>query len=158
MMDFATWAARWGIPPEALRELASVPGLEIVAPPSKIGTEGAVQALVRLEASRLGVHLWRNNRGAFVDERGVLVRYGLANDSKPLGDKLKSADLIGWRTHTVTVDDFGKRMALFMSREIKEPGWKYTGTPREIAQNRWHSMVLAAGGDSAFATGTGTIK
>lgn len=158
MMDFATWAARWGIPPEALRELASVPGLEIVTPPGKIGTEGAVQALVRLEASRAGVHLWRNNVGALNDERGIPVRYGLANDSSQLNAKLKSADLIGWRTHTVTVDDFGKRVAIFMSREVKPPGWKYTGTPREIAQNRWHSMVLAAGGDSAFATGTGTIK
>ncbi len=158
MLSLADWASRWGIPDAAIRELAGVPSLELIAPPG--GTsEAHVQVAVRLEAARAGWHVWRNNRGAFKDETGRLIRYGLANDSKQLGDKLKSADLVGWKTHMVTSDDVGKKFAVPVSRECKPVGWRFNPKdPREVAQMRWHLMVLAAGGDSAFVTGTGSIK
>jgi hypothetical protein len=119
--------------------------------------EAAVQQLVRLEAARSGWHLWRNNVGALKDERGRVVRFGLGNDSAALNKRIKSSDLIGWRRVTVTPDMVGGHIAQFVCREIKEPDWRYTGTPREEAQQRWIGMVLADGGDACFASGGGTI-
>jgi len=41
----------------------------------------------------------------------------------------------------------------FVSREVKRPGWRYTGTEREVAQLRWIEIVTALGGDAKFTTG-----
>lgn len=121
-------------------------------------SEAYAQSLIRLEAARLpGVTLWRNNVGVLLDATGRPVRYGLANESKAQNERLKSADLIGWRTVTVTPDMVGRTVAVFLSREVKPDGWKYTGTGREEAQAAWRDLVLAAGGDAAFASGPGTL-
>lgn len=156
-MDLQSWADRWGIPRAALIELAGIPVLDPVDG-AKAGSEAAVQAGVRLEAARAGWHVFRNNVGALIDETGRAVRYGLANDSKAVNARLKSADLIGWKSHKVQFDDIGKTVAIFVSRECKRSGWRYSGTPEEAAQLRWHSMILAAGGDSAIVNSTGSIK
>ena len=158
-MTLTEWAERWGLPPQALLELAcNVPEF-VPEPPSRpVVTEAGVQSLVRLEAPAYGVRLFRNNRGAFQDDTGGWVRYGLANDSKPVGDALKSADLIGWRRRLIKSDDVGKVFAQFVSREIKRPGWKYTGTPLELAQVAWHTLVLTDGGDSAIINAEGSFK
>ena len=47
-------------------------------------TETDIQNLIKLEASRLGIRLWRNNVGALFDSNGRCLRYGLANDSASL--------------------------------------------------------------------------
>jgi hypothetical protein len=152
------WATRWRLPPQALAELAQVGGGNIPSPPDALGkSEGYTQSLVRLEAAEAGWHLWRNNVGALKDEAGRVVRYGLANDSASLNKAIKSADLVGWRPRLIKVDDVGKILAQFASRECKAPGWAYTGTEREIAQLRWHSLVLANGGDSAIVHTKGSI-
>lgn len=41
--------------------------------------ESEIQQLVRLEASRLGAVVWRNNQGAYKDAKGFFVRYGVCN-------------------------------------------------------------------------------
>lgn len=46
--------------------------------------ESEIQDAVRLEASKLGVTLWRNNTGMLYDRRGSPVRYGLCNGSSDL--------------------------------------------------------------------------
>lgn len=158
MLSLHEWAARWLVPEAALRELVDVAVLEPVAP-QKPGSEAAVQACVRLEAARAGVYLWRNNRGAFKDDTGRVIRFGLANDSKALGDKLKSHDLVGWRSRLIHPLDVGQRIAQTYSRECKPVGWKFNpNDAREAAQMRWHLMVQAAGGDSAFVTGEGSFS
>jgi hypothetical protein len=121
-------------------------------------SEARVQSLVRLEAPRFGVTLWRNNVGVLVDTTGRPVRYGLANDSRQLNAKLKSGDLIGWRTVTVTPGMVGLKLAVFVSRECKPEGWRFTGSPHERAQQAWIDIINAAGGDAAFATSEGTFK
>lgn len=157
-MTLEEWAARWRLPPQALAELSTV-GAGVPAPDSpSTGSEALTQSLVRLEAAEAGWHLWRNNVGALKDERGRVVRYGLANDSANLNKVIKSADLVGWRPRLIKVDDVGKILAQFASRECKAPGWTYTGTEREIAQMRWHSLVLANGGDSAIVHAKGSIR
>lgn len=158
------WAIAWGVPLAALQDLERRVGTlyQPETPPSTGRSEGAVQANVRLEASKLSltgrrVCLFRNNVGALKDERGVPVRYGLANDSKAMNENLKSGDLIGWETLTVTPAMVGQQVAQFLSVECKEEGWHFTGTPREVAQQNWAYLVLAGGGRSLFANRTGLL-
>ncbi|NBW08572.1 MAG: hypothetical protein EBR82_11155 [Caulobacteraceae bacterium] len=120
-------------------------------------SEAYAQSQVRLEAPTKGVTLWRNNVGVLTDVSGRPVRFGLANESRQINEALKSSDLIGWRPVLITPAHVGHTIAQFVSRECKAPGWKYAGTDRERAQKAWLDLVAAAGGDSAFATGPGTL-
>ena len=120
-------------------------------------TEAWVQSVVRLEASRKGLKLWRNNVGAMLDARGVPVRFGLANDSKGLNEEIKSGDLIGWRPIIITPAYVGLKIAQFVSRECKMPNWKYSGNEHERAQLRWIEAIIADGGDAAFCSGEGSL-
>lgn len=155
------WAIKWGVRVEALQDLQlqlgtlTLPEAATSAGPAK--SEAWAQSAVRMEAGQKGVKLWRNNVGALLDKAGRLVRYGLANDSEQLNAVIKSADLVGWRPLTVTPAHVGQRVAQFVSREIKEPGWQYTGTPREQAQLSWANLVNAAGGDARFCSGPGSL-
>jgi hypothetical protein len=155
------WARAWAVPPAALADLkARVLGLEgtyvVAAAPGQ--SEAAVQAQVRLEASRKGLRLWRNNVGAFHDpETRTFVRFGLANDSEALNRVLKSGDLIGIRPRVVQPGDVGRLVGQFVSREVKRGGWRYTGSPREVAQLNWVNLVNSMGGDAAFCSAEGSL-
>lgn len=161
MTLLSNWALRWAIPNDALRdlrarlgELDTLPVRPDVSPLS----EAAVQANVRLEASRLGIGLWRNNVGAYQDpETGGWVRYGLANDSKALNGVVKSGDLIGVKPVLITQAEVGKLIGQFVSYEVKHSQWRYTGTPREVAQSNWAKRVVTLGGDARFVNGPGQI-
>jgi len=156
------WAISNGVSIQALAQLAlifhrGVPEPDAILPCGSVKSEAYVQSVVRLEAGRKGVRLWRNNVGALLNERGVPVRYGLANDSKRLNEVVKSGDLIGWRPRLITPALVGSTIAQFVSRECKHPGWHYTGTEHEIAQMKWAQLVSADGGDAAFCTGEGSL-
>lgn len=154
-MTFNEWAYRWGVSPQAMQELLAI---FIHAPtPGAEGSESHAQSLVRLDAARHGVHLWRNNVGAGVLEDGSFLRWGLANDSQKLNERLKSGDLVGWRPVVVLPEHVGKLLAVFVSREVKRPGWSWTGTPAEEAQMRWAMLINAAGGDAKIVTGPGSF-
>lgn len=101
--------------------------------------------------------LYRNNVGVLLDARGVPVRFGLANDSAAVNEACKSADLIGIKRVVITPDMVGQVVGVFLSREVKHEGWRFTGTQRELAQLRWIEIVTQFGGDAAFCTGPGTI-
>lgn len=158
-MNLNDWARTWAIPDSALADLrarivAQDPGAR--ATPGL--SEAAVQANVRLEASRKGLRLFRNNVGVMQDpETHTFVRFGLANDSKQLNQVLKSGDLIGIRPRVIQPEDIGKLLGQFVSREVKHGGWRFTGTEREQAQLNWANLVNALGGDAAFCTGEGTL-
>lgn len=146
-MTLAEWAKKWELPPEALRELvlAWLPqhdhGIAALTPAPE-GSEAAAQQQCRLNASKAGVRLWRNNLGSYRDERGNWVRYGLCNDSAKLNAALKSSDLIG-------IGPGGK----FIAREIKRPGWKFKGDEHERAQLAFLQLITGMGGDAKFSTG-----
>ena len=148
------WATRHGVTPAALEELRVVMG--IIEPPiadvAPGVSEAAVQQQVRLEASARGLRLWRNNNGATLDESGRMVRYGLANDSKALNNRIKSSDLIGITPYVVQPGDVGRTLGVFTSYEVKRTGWRYTGTPREIAQAAWIALVVSLGGVAKFVS------
>lgn len=160
-MTLNDWFARWQISSQAQAELHAAlvdPPLTLldgVTPPQ---SEQGIQSLVRLEASQKGGRLWRNNVGAMYDQdKGVFVRFGLCNESEAINKRFKSGDVIGLRPVFITAAHVGRTFGLFVSREIKHAGWKYTGTPREEAQLRWAQMIVGLGGDAGFATGPGTI-
>ena len=101
--------------------------------------ETTLQQQIRLA---LGTHpdarLFRNQVGSLPDPRnGRLVTFGLARGS---------ADLIGWRTVTVTPDMVGQQLAVFTSIEIKTP----TGRIRP-EQQAWLLVVQGAGGIAGIA-------
>jgi hypothetical protein len=156
------WAIRHGVSLRALIELEAIFGI-IPQPPSASSepephTEAYVQSLVRLEAGRKGLKLWRNNVGVLPNpETGTPVRYGLGNDSPKLNKILKSGDLIGWRSILITPAHVGHKIAQFVSRECKKPDWIFTGTERETAQLKWAEAVVADGGDASFVTGEGSL-
>lgn len=153
-----SWATRNNVSHAALAELQAIFRLDVSESLVTTGnSESAVQAQVRLEASRKGVQLWRNNVGVLTDERGVPVRYGLANDSKQLNAVIKSGDLIGWRSVLITPQMVGSMIAQFTSRECKRVGWSYKGDAREQAQLKWAEVLTAAGGDACFCSGEGTL-
>ena len=88
------------------------------------------------------VRAFRNQVGSLPDPRtGRLVTFGLARGS---------ADLIGWRTITVTPDMIGTRLAVFCSIEVK------TSTGRLTPQQRhWLDAVHQAGGIAGVARSVG---
>ncbi len=148
------WARAWGIPPAAVADLRNrIGALARWEPPTPEATgltEAVVLQRVRLAAARQGLHLWRNNVGAGYDEAGNFMRWGLANDSKQLNAVIKSGDLIGVRTRVITQDMVGQAFGQFVSLETKRYGWKYTGTPREVAQQNWINHINALGGEARF--------
>ena len=160
-MNIHTWAAKWGVSPAAVLDLQMTLGLHTPEMPADDPGQGKseawAQSAVKLEASQLNIRLWRNNSGALKDAAGRLVRYGLANDSAALNAVLKSPDLIGWRAVRITPDHVGLIFGLCTMRELKAPGWQYTGTEHERAQWSFLSMALADGCDARFATGPGTL-
>lgn len=143
-MNLNQWAIKWGVSVEALQDLKLQMGIADITPPSPNGvtTEQGAQTQVRIAASKAGWRLWRNNVGVLKDDRGVPVRYGLCNDSSKLNKLIKSSDLIG-------INDRGQ----FVAREVKKPGWRYTGTERERAQLNFIELINAMGGDAKFTTG-----
>ena len=97
------------------------------------------------------IRIFRNQVGSLPDPRtGRLVTFGLARGS---------ADLIGWRTVTITQAMVGTRIAVFTSIEVKTP----TGRMRP-EQQAWLAVVQGAGGiagiarsvDDALRIATGT--
>lgn len=154
-MLLSQWAAKWHVPPEAIKELMDLSGA--LATPRSDQSEAAVVAQVRLEATEKGGRLYRNNVGACYDDKGNFIRYGLANDSAKMNEVIKSGDLIGIKPVLITPEMVGQTIGQFWSRECKSGNWRYTGTARERAQLNWNMHVLSLGGDAAFCNGRGSL-
>jgi hypothetical protein len=46
---------------------------------------------------------------------------------------------------------------VYLTREIKEADWVFSGTEHELAQLKYLELVASLGGDASFATAEGTI-
>ena len=158
-MNLHQWAIKWGISSEALEDFKTQTGLTCPEHNSRCGnqSEADIQSRIRLEATRKGGRVWRNNVGATYTSDGSFLRYGLANDSAKLNKSLKSSDLIGIKPVTITSDHIGCVIGQFIAREVKVKGWQYKGSQREQAQLNFLNLVLSLGGDAAFATSDETL-
>ncbi len=151
MNEFEIWSRRHNVSPQAMVELVRILAepCDVVRTDFEPMSEAGVQALIRLAAPKRGGILYRNNVGVYSDNRGVPVRYGLANESKRMNRRAKSSDLIGWLPAM-----FGGRMrAIFTAIECKKAGWRFRpNDPREAAQNHFMQLVRAGGGIAGFVT------
>ena len=101
--------------------------------------ETNIQQRIRLAlGTRDDVRLFRNQVGQLPDPRtGRPVQFGLAKGS---------ADLVGWKTVTITPDMVGRDVAVFTSLEIKTPKGRATEN-----QQAWMNCVERAGGIAGIA-------
>lgn len=158
-MKLEMWATRWGVPEVAIEDLKKTLGLaqlDVVEDDIQ-KSEAALMNLIRIEASKKGLRVWRNNVGATYTPDGNFIRYGLANESGKMNTFIKSADLIGIRPVKIRPAMVGMTIGQFVSREVKASDWKYTGTDRERAQLRWIEVITGMGGDACFANHEGTL-
>lgn len=107
-------------------------------------SESEIQQLIQIEGPVLNCILLRNNSGGFKDKEGRFVRFGLGQVSK---DSLKSSDLIGITTVTITPDMIGKSIGIFTAIEVKAEDWKPSDTDkREKSQREFLNWVKLRGG------------
>lgn len=101
--------------------------------------ETKIQQQIRLGlGTRSDLRLFRNQVGQLPDPRtGRPVQFGLAKGS---------ADLVGWKTVTVTPDMLGQQIAVFTSIEVKTPNGRLSGP-----QRNWLHTVQTAGGIAGVA-------
>ena len=106
---------------------------------SMANAETTLQQQIRLAVgTNPDARIFRNQVGSLPDPRtGRLVTFGLARGS---------ADLIGWRTVTITQAMVGTRLAVFTSIEVKTA----TGRLRP-EQQQWIHAVTQAGGIAGIA-------
>lgn len=164
MRTIDEWARAWGVERLAIDELKSLMGVAAVNLDNSprfegtAGSESRQQSLVRIEAADKRVRLFRNNSGAFEDDNGRVVRYGLANESAQVNKVLKSPDLIGWRPKLIEPQHVGMTFGLCTMREIKHEGWVFNPKDQhEAAQFNFLKLAIADGCDAAFASGPGTL-
>ncbi len=87
---------------------------------------------IQVRFSKLGARIFRNNVGMLEDKNGTKVRYGLCTGS---------SDLIGWKDMIVTPEMVGRRVAVFVSVEVKSEKGQL-----RVEQYHWLKTVENAGG------------
>jgi hypothetical protein len=106
-----------------------------------VASEQTIQQHIRLACSIGTCRLFRNNTGTLRDINGRPVSFGLCKGS---------ADLIGWRTVTITPEMVGQQVAIFTSIEVKSSSGRV-----KPEQQQWLNAVQAAGGIAGVARSVG---
>ena len=142
------WKIKYNISDEAFAALMP----DTNPPPTgAFASEAGVQSACRLAVSKAGGRIWRNNLGAYKDERDNFIRYGLANDSAQLNAVIKSSDLIGILPIRITQAHVGTTIGQFVAIECKAPDWKYRpNDERATAQLKFITLIKALGGHAEF--------
>lgn len=150
--ELRQWMDRYCVDKQAREQLIEILNVVPNSPPSAFSkiSEDAVKQRRQLKSAREGGVLWRNNVGACIDERGSLIRYGLANVSKKMNSRFKSSDLIGITPVIITPAHVGQMLGVFTAEECKHGGWEWQGTEREVAQLRYINLVKSMGGYAEF--------
>lgn len=121
-------------------------------------TEALVQQQSALLIESLEGRAWRNNSGAYIDDNGREVRYGLNNESKKVNEKVKSSDLICIVPTLITPEMVGYHLGVFTALEIKKPGWRrIPSDKRAEAQDAFHQIVRKSCGFAGFVTHTDDV-
>lgn len=121
-------------------------------------TEHEIQQRILLACGKGDTRIFRNNVGTGWVGQAQVIRQPVTLQLRP-GDAViryarplhaglcpGSADLIGWRTITITPDMVGQRVAVFCSIEVKAPRGRVS--PEQLA---WEATVRRAGGLSGIA-------
>ncbi len=95
--------------------------------------ESIILAEIRLALSRGDVRLLRNNCGKFQDIAGRWISFGVGSPG--------GADLLGWKTVTITPDLVGTKVAIFTAMEVKSERGRLSED-----QRRFLDAVRGAGG------------
>lgn len=152
------WAKRHNVSDYALEDLIRTLVPEIKPFRGKPGSEAFVSSMLMLEASKKDVMLLRNNNGAFFNDTGRLIRFGLGHESAETNARIKSSDFIGIRRVDITLDMVGTSIGQFVAREAKKTSWTgRTLVDREIPQSDFMLMILLMGGDACFTNGNPTL-
>ena len=106
-----------------------------------MASEQTIQQHIRLACSIGTCRLFRNNTGTLRDINGRPVSFGLCKGS---------ADLIGWRSVTITPEMVGQQVAIFTSIEVKSSSGRV-----KPEQQQWLNAVQAAGGIAGVARSVG---
>ena len=104
-------------------------------------SEQTIQQHIRLACSIGTCRLFRNNTGTLRDINGRPVTFGLCKGS---------ADLIGWRSVTITPAMVGQTLAIFTSIEVKSSRGRVNPEQQQLLQ-----AVAAAGGIAGVARSVG---
>lgn len=112
--------------------------------------EAPILQCTRLEASKHGCRLFRNNRGLFYTKDGRRVKAGL--------DAEGSSDLIGFVPVTITPDMVGKQVAVFLAVETKREGWEKPKGETELRQANFINFVNNFGGIGFFLNDPDDLK
>ena len=99
--------------------------------------ETSILQRIRLACSRGACRLFRNNVGQAKSSSGRVMKFGL---------HAGSADLIGWKTITITPHHVGREIAVFVSVEVKTAKGRASET-----QTIWLDAVHRAGGIAIIA-------
>lgn len=154
------WARQWGVSPAAVADLRRRMGIDgeaaLYLPDTNQNpshSESNRQSLIREAAANSGVWLTRNNVGALLDDRGIPVRYGLANESPAQNKAVKSGDLVGMESVLIGPHHVGQLFARFVSVECKKQGWQFNAKDKhERAQLAWANFVVSKGGKAFFCS------
>lgn len=119
-------------------------------------SEAEVQAEIQ-KAGPPECILMRNNNGAYKDQTGRFVYYGLGNVSKKHSENIKSSDLIGITTVKITPDMVGQEIGIFTAIEVKAEGRRSFGS-REKAQMNFIEWVRSRGGIAGMVNSVDQFK
>jgi hypothetical protein len=100
-------------------------------------SEQEIQNQIILALSQGNSRLFRNNVGGAKLADGRWLNFGLHKGS---------SDLIGWKTIEITPDMVGKKIAQFLSVEVKKPKGRVSKD-----QQNWIDAVNAQGGCAFIA-------
>jgi hypothetical protein len=107
--------------------------------------ENEVTARCRIVAGRMKTVLLRNNIGAYQDQRGHWVQYGVGGKG--------AGDFIGWKMVEITPDMVGQKIAQFVSVEFK----RTNGGRITQKQEDWVGAVTNAGGRAGIVSSESEI-
>lgn len=114
-------------------------------------SEARNQEEILLSAARHNRPLWRNNSGAFKDETGRLIRFGLGHVSQAHNKVWKSPDLVGITPMTIKHHHVGRVVGVFTGVEVKRENWSFKDTAHEMAQYNCLAEINKRGGFGMFA-------
>jgi len=112
--------------------------------------EDPILQQTRLEASRIGCRLFRNNRGLFFTMDGRKTRAGLEAEG--------ASDLVGFAPVVITPDMVGKTVAVLLCVETKKSSWKKPTTEHEREQENFINFINKNGGIAFFLNNPENLK